>query len=74
MPNKWIEMSLEQVAASGGMPGSINSLDAQLELQRRQTKAQIDAARYMLWSVIALAITSAITAAFSFLSWYYPQG
>lgn len=57
------------------------------EFMRRQTVAQQEAAqaakdtaiytqknaRYMLWSVIAIAITSGLSAVFAFLSWYAPH-
>jgi hypothetical protein len=43
------------------------------ELTRRQTVAQINAAKYMLWSVIAIAVTSGLNAFFAFLTWYAPH-
>jgi hypothetical protein len=66
-------MDLEQLASSTGMPGSSDSQAVQIEMLRRQTVAQIAAARYMLWSVIAIAITSSLNAMFAFLIWYAPH-
>lgn len=61
--------------------------NTQYEFMRRQTVAQQDAAqaakdtaiytqknaRYMLWSVIAIAVTSGLNALFAFLTWYAPH-
>jgi hypothetical protein len=55
-------------------PDSLRYLAAAAELARRQARAQIDAARFLLWSVIAIAITSGFSALFAFLSWYAPRG
>jgi hypothetical protein len=55
-------------------PESLVHLTAAAELARRHAKAQIDAAKYMLWSVIAIAVTSGVTALFGFLAWYFPRG
>ena len=55
-------------------PEALVHLTAAAELARRQAKAQIDAARYMLWSMIAIAVTSGLTALFGFLAWYFPRG
>lgn len=63
---KLSEMSLEDVAISG-------QVGAQAEMMRRQTAAQIASARYMLWSVIAITVTSAINALFALLTWYWPH-
>jgi hypothetical protein len=43
------------------------------EIARRTAQAQIDAARWMKLSVLAIAITSAFTVLFAFLSWMYPH-
>jgi len=66
-------MSLEQLASSAGDPGSRDSQAVQIEMLRRQTVAQIAAARYMLYSVVAIAITSGLNALFAFLLWYAPH-
>jgi hypothetical protein len=65
--------TLEEVAfymASAGKENTIPYVQGLAEFTRRQTQAQIDAAeytkrnaRYMLWSVIAVAVSSVITAA-----------
>ena len=43
------------------------------EIAYRVAKAQIDAARYMKWSVIAIAITSGLTALAAFPGWLLPN-
>lgn len=73
MANKWTKMALEDIVNSGGMAGSLDHVSAGLEMSRRQAVAQIAAAKYMLWSVIAIAITSGLTALFAFLAWYAPH-
>jgi len=73
MANKWPTIPMESLVLAGGQPGSMDSLCAQLEFMRRQTKAQIDAAKYMLWSVLAIAVTSSLNALFAFLMWYVPH-
>lgn len=73
MANKWTKMLIEDIPVMGGQPGSLDSLSAQLELARRQTMAQIKAAKYMLWSVVAITITSGLNAIFAFLAWYAPH-
>ena len=45
----------------------------QAEWQKEATKAQKNSARYMLLSVIAIAITSGLTALFSYLGWAHPH-
>ena len=73
MAYKWSGLSLVQLAGSAGMPGSLDSQAVQLEMLRRQTISQIATAKYMLWSVIAITITSGLNALFAFLSWYVPH-
>ncbi len=46
---------------------------AKAEITRRTAKAQIDAARYMKWSVVAIAITSGLTAFASLANWLLPN-
>jgi len=43
------------------------------EISRRVAQAQIDAAKYMRWSVMALAITAGATAIFKFLARLFPN-
>ena len=67
-------LPLSEIATRRGNPidGGIHAyLDA--EITRRTAQAQINTARYMKWSVIAIAITSGLTAVFAFLSWIYPH-
>ncbi len=66
-------MSLDQLTDSIGDPGSRDSHAVQFEMFRRQTAAQIRTANYMLWSVVAIAITSGLNALFAFLNWYAPH-
>jgi hypothetical protein len=68
------EMTTEQLAGSiGPERNSFNNMAVETEFLRRQTVAQIRSAKYMLWSVIAIAITSGLNALFAFLSWYAPH-
>lgn len=69
---EWDEMNLKQLASRVGVPGSLDSQAVQVEMLRRQTEAQIRSAKYMLWSVVAIALTSGVNAAFAVLSWYGP--
>ena len=74
-------MTLDQLAdwtASIGV-GSQNDQVAKAEFLRRQTvaaersaTATIDNARYMLYSVIAIALTSGLTVIVSVLAWRFP--
>jgi hypothetical protein len=73
MAYKWAEKSLEDLASSIGDPGSRDSQAVQFEMLRRQTSAQVKSAKYMLWSVIAIMITSGLNALFAFLIWYFPN-
>jgi hypothetical protein len=68
-------MNLEDIAKLMGdaQPGSITHGIMSAELARRQTVAQINATKYMLWSVIAIAVTSGLNALFAFLVWYAPH-
>ena len=61
----WTKLPLEQLPNLVGQPGSMDGQAVELEMQRRQTAAQISAARYMLWSVVAIAITSGLNALFA---------
>ena len=52
----------------------------QIEFMRRQTQAVLDtaeytrrSARYMLWSVVVLALSSVATFVVSILSWRWPK-
>jgi hypothetical protein len=69
------EMSLEDIAGTLGNSKHdspmYNIMTA--ELARRQTAAQVDAAKYMAWSVLAIAVTSGLNALFAFLLWYAPH-
>jgi hypothetical protein len=69
------EMSLDVLAGHLGAAGrdSIIGRKMEAEMMRRQTAAQISAARYMKWSVIAIAVTSLLNAIFAFLGWYFPS-
>ncbi len=75
MPWAQENMSLVELASSMGnaQPGSVQHTMASAEFMRRQTIAQVRATRYMLWSVIAIAITSGVNAIFAFLIWYAPR-
>ncbi len=66
MSNPFKGMTVDEIVTSG-------RVGSDLELMARQTNAQINSAKYMLWSVIAIAITSGINALFAFLSWYFPM-
>lgn len=80
------KLTLEQVAGSAGVPGSVASQEVQLEFTRRQTQAQIEAAeatketatytrqnaRYMLWSVIVLAVASVASFVLDLLAFLRP--
>ena len=67
--------SLLDLASDMGnaQPGSIAHTMASAEFMRRQTRAQINATKYMWWSVVAIAITSGLNALFAFLTWYAPH-
>jgi hypothetical protein len=54
-------------------PGSIKHTMASAEFLRRQTIAQVNAAKYMFWSVVAITVTSGVNALFAFLIWYAPH-
>lgn len=72
MPDDIRGTPLDQLSGRAGQPGSVNAHDVQLEFQRRQTLAQQEAAaamiatadatkrnaRYLLWSVVILAVSS----------------
>lgn len=73
MPYTWSKLSLEDLASRVGQPGSMDSQSVQVEMLRRQTAAQVASAKYMLMSVVAIAITSGLTALFAFLAWYAPH-
>jgi hypothetical protein len=64
--NPFEKMTIQQIAES-------DHPLAETWLVGMQTSAQIDAAKYMLWSVYAIASTSAVNALFAFLSWYSPH-
>jgi hypothetical protein len=68
------KLTLSEIADRRGNPidGGIHAyLDA--EITRRTAQAQIDAARWMGWSVLAIALTSGLTAFFSYLNRQYPH-
>jgi hypothetical protein len=69
------EMSLIDIASTMGnsQPGSIQHTMMAAELARRQTRVQVNATKYMLWSVVAITITSGLNALFAFLAWYAPH-
>jgi len=72
------EMQLEKqdlayLARESARPDNPFAEAAEAEITRRAAQAQIDAARWMKWSVIAIAATSGLTALFGFLSWMYPH-
>ena len=78
---RFSKLDLDGLLNNIGQPGSQNAHDVQFEIIRRQTiaiqgqaQAQIDTAKYMLWSVIALTVTSGLNALFAFLIWYAPRG
>ncbi len=67
-------LTLEKLAVRRGNPidGGIHAqIDA--EIIRRTAHAQINAARYMLWSVIAIAITSGLSAFADIAGWLWPN-
>ena len=45
----------------------------QAEIQRRIAQAQIDTAKYMRWSVVALVITAGATTLFQAMAWLWPN-
>ena len=76
------QMSLDEVADFMGnvTAGSANDQAAKAEFLRRQTLAAQETAsftrknaRYLLASVIVIAITSALNALFAFLVWKFPH-
>jgi hypothetical protein len=74
LPRNLHKLTLSEIAARRGNPidGGVHAyLDA--EITRRTAQAQIDASCYMKWSVIAIAVTSGLTAVFAFLNWMYPH-
>jgi len=73
MPNKWTALSTADLIDRIGDPGSRDSHAVEMQLLWRQTKAQIAATKYMLWSVVAITITSGLNAFFAFLVWYVPH-
>ncbi len=75
MAEKPSEMSLINITTTMDNADGNSPMLAKMsaELARRQTIAQINAAKYMLWSVIAIAITSGLNALFAFLIWYAPR-
>jgi hypothetical protein len=81
VPPRFKSMDLDGLLVNTGEPGSQNAHDVEFEILRRQTvavqeqaRAQIESARYMLWSLIALTATSGLNALFAFLIWYAPRG
>jgi hypothetical protein len=64
--NPFEEKTIQQIAGSG-------ETGAETWLIGMQATAQISAARYMLYSVVAIAITSGLNALFAFLIWYAPH-
>ena len=68
MAYKWAKMNLCDLASSTGDPGSRDPQAVHVEMLRRQTEGIVKTARYMLWSVIAITITSGLNALFAFLS------
>ncbi|MDE2227619.1 MAG: hypothetical protein KGL11_01080 [Alphaproteobacteria bacterium] len=64
--NKFENMTVQQIAESG-------QVGAEAWLLGLQTTAQIASAKYMRWSVYAIAVTSGVNALFAFLSWYCPH-
>ena len=64
------ELADEMASAQVGSPASSIFL---AEVARRQTKAQRDNARYMLASVVVLALASVVSAVFAYLAWAYPH-
>jgi hypothetical protein len=67
-------LTLERIADRRGNPidGGVHAyLDA--EVTRRIARAQIDAARWMKWSVVAIAVTSGMTAVGAVAGWLWPH-
>ena len=64
---------LSWVARESAYTINPNHDDLVAEITRRVAQAQIDAARWMKWSVIALAITSGLTAFAAFAAWLLPN-
>ena len=60
--NEFLTMSSERLMDRLGMPNSIDGHKVAAELLRRQTEAQIMAARWMRWSVVALTAATVINA------------
>lgn len=63
MANELLSLSTTILMDRIGDPGSRDSHRVLAELQRRQTEAQISAAQWMQWSVVALALTTIINTA-----------
>ena len=77
--DRFVKMTLDELTdvIASSEPGSVNSVAAATEIQRRQMLSQIEAnkateetaiyarksAGYMKWSVVVLAISAAVTAA-----------
>lgn len=68
MSGKSLEELSEIVARDIGPEHTI----ARAEIGRRTAKAQIDAARWMKWSVVAIALTATLTAVGALGAWLWP--
>ena len=69
----WHRLSLEELTAFVALDEAPNHIIARAEIERRVAQSQIDAARYMKWSVIAIAITSGITAVMAIIDHLWPS-
>ena len=67
------EQSLAWLTREGAKEGNPYADACKAEIARRTAQAQIDAARYMKWSVIAIAITSGLTAFAAVAGWLWPN-
>lgn len=75
MPNKFADMTLEQLASVGGDPGSRDDNWAKNEMTKRSivaqieaTEAQKNAAFWMKMSVIVMALATVLNALVSILT------
>jgi hypothetical protein len=79
-PKEWSEMTLREVFMRAvNAPHNLQYV-GQTEFVRRQTEAAIEtarftrnSARYMLWSVVVLALSSLGTLVVTILAWKFPK-
>lgn len=67
------DQSLEYLARESARPGNPFAVAAEAEITRRTAQAQIDAARWMKWSVVAIALSAFATFAVQLAAWLWPH-